>query len=137
MYCKRCGARLQQEMIICPNCGARQRRPSRTIRCARCRGRATADMTVCPHCGRDLVPAGPRWAFWLPLAALLAFLAYRGFERLPVAQLRQGAEAVQEQLAGLVQLPPTPYPAITLTQAAVLARAVQITPLPSPTPTPT
>jgi len=137
MYCKRCGARLQQEMVICPNCGARQRRQSRTIRCARCRGRASAEMTVCPHCGRDLVPAGPRWALWLPLAALLAFLAYRSFDRLPVAAVRQEAEAVQAQLAGLVQLPPSPAAEVTLTQGAALARAVQITPSPSLTPVPT
>lgn len=137
MYCKRCGARLQQEMVICPNCGARQRRQSRTIRCAHCRGRAQADMTVCPHCGRNLVPAGPRWALWLPLAALLAFLAYRGLDRLPIAQLSREAEAVQAQLAGLIQLPPTPGPEIALTQGAVLARAVQVTPVPSLTPTPT
>lgn len=137
MYCKRCGARLQPEMTICPNCGARQRRPSRTIRCARCRGRAAVEMTVCPHCGRDLVPAGPRWALWLPLLALFAFLAYRGLDRLPIAALRRQAEAAQTQLAGLVQLPPTPAPAITLTQGAALVRSVQITPSPSLTPVPT
>ncbi len=137
MYCKRCGARLQQGMIICPNCGARQRRQSRTIRCAHCRGRALADMMVCPHCGRNLVPAGPRWALWLPLAALLAFLVYRGLDRLPIVQIRQEAEAVQAQLAGLIQLPPTPGPKITLTQGTALARAVQVTPVPSFTPTPT
>ncbi len=70
MYCNRCGTRLQQGTAICPECGARQHRQTRDIRCARCGGRASVEMAVCPHCGRNLVPAGPRWALWIPLALI-------------------------------------------------------------------
>ena len=65
MYCRRCGATLHQGVVICPECGARQRRGISSVRCARCGHRVSLGLTVCPHCGRDVHPAGPRWGLWL------------------------------------------------------------------------
>ncbi len=135
MYCNRCGARLQQGTAVCPECGARQRQQTRSIHCARCRGRASIEMAVCPHCGRNLVPAGPRWALWIPLGLLLAFAAYWGYEKLPVEQVMQGAAAAQAQLSGMVQLPEIATPTATPVQGDAAARPAQ--PSPSPTRTPT
>ncbi|HEX9118475.1 MAG TPA: zinc ribbon domain-containing protein, partial [Anaerolineae bacterium] len=64
MNCRRCGAELQQGMLVCPECGARQRRQARTVRCAYCHRLAPADLAVCPHCGRALRPLVPRPALW-------------------------------------------------------------------------
>lgn len=137
MYCNRCGARLEQGTVICPECGARQRRPTRSIRCARCRGRASVEMTVCPHCGRTLVPAGPRWALWIPLALLVAFAAYWGRDKLPVEQIMQRVEAAQAGLSGMVQLPEFVAPTATPTAALAAAQPTRATRTSTPTPTAT
>ena len=137
MHCRRCGARLQQGMLICSECGARQRRPTRAIRCARCHGRATIEMTVCPHCGRDLRPAGPRWGLWLGGLAIVILAALWGLGRLPLAKIWQTVTDTRVQLASLVQIPDL---SITATPAA-LAPAYQqdalvgLTPFPTATPT--
>lgn len=139
MYCNRCGAPLQQGTVVCPDCGARQRRQTRAIRCARCRGRASIEMTVCPHCGRNLVPAGPRWGLWIPLAMLLAFAVYWGRDKAPVGQITQVAQAAQAvqaaqaALSGMVQLPESATP----TPFVVAVRPTPITPTPSATRTAT
>jgi LysM repeat protein len=137
MYCNRCGTRLQQGTAICPECGARQHRQTRDIRCARCGGRASVEMAVCPHCGRNLVPAGPRWALWIPLALIVAFAANWGWGKLPVQQVKQEAAAVQAKLSGLVQIPELATPTPTPTQGSLVARSLQPSPTATWTPTPT
>ncbi len=137
MYCNRCGARLQQGTAVCPECGARQRQQARAIHCARCRGRATLEMAVCPHCGRNLVPAGPRWALWIPLALILAFAAYWGYERLPIERVMQGAAAAQAQLSDMVPLPEIAAAMAAPTQAVATATPTRAAPSPSPTRTST
>ncbi len=104
MYCKRCGARLQQGVVVCPECGARQRRRVSSVRCAACGGRALVEMTMCPHCGRNLRPAGPRWLFWLVGLTVIALGTLWLLGRLPVERLLQEANDVRTRVAGLVQL---------------------------------
>jgi LysM repeat protein len=128
MYCNRCGARLQQGIAVCPECGARQTRQTRTIRCAHCRNHASVDLTVCPYCGRSLVPAGPRWALWIPLALILAVVVNRGWYRLPVEKAKEQAVAAQARLSNLVQ-----FPELATPTAAVVADHIPATPTPSPT----
>jgi LysM repeat protein len=135
MYCNRCGTRLQQGTAICPECGARQHRQTRDIRCARCGGRASAEMAVCPHCGRNLVPAGPRWALWIPLALIVAFVAYWGWGKLPVQQVKQEAAAAQAKLSGLVQIPELATSTATPAQNSFVARSAQMSPTATGTPT--
>ncbi len=74
MYCKRCGTPLHTGVVICPECGARQRRQASSVRCASCHGRVPLTLSVCPRCGRDVRPAGPRWGLWL--AAAIAMVAW-------------------------------------------------------------
>ncbi len=90
----------------------------------------SVDLTVCPHCGRSLVPAGPRWALWIPLALILVVVVYRGWYRLPVEKAKEQAVAAQARLSSLVQLPELATPT-----AAVVAARSPVTPTPSPTPT--
>jgi LysM repeat protein len=94
-------------------------------------------MAVCPHCGRNLVPAGPRWALWIPLALIVAFAAYWGWGKLPVQQVKQKAAAAQAKLSGLVQIPELATPTATPTQGNLIARSVQPSPTATRTPTPT
>jgi LysM repeat protein len=115
MQCKRCGARLQQGMLICPECGARQGRSPESVRCASCHGRVPAGLTVCPHCGRTVRPAGPRWGLWALLAVAVVLVALWGLGRLPVERVRREIVDTRDRLSGLVQvldlptsLPPTP-----------------------------
>ena len=63
MYCKRCGTPLHMGVVICPECGAGQRRQASSVRCANCHGRVPLALTVCPHCGRNVRPAGPAGAY--------------------------------------------------------------------------
>ena len=137
MFCNRCGTRLQQGTTVCPECGARQHRQTRDIRCARCGGRASVEMAVCPHCGRNLVPAGPRWALWIPLALIMAFAVYWGWGKLPVQQVKQEAAAAQAKLSNLVQIPELATPAATPTQGNRVARSTQPSPTATWTPSPT
>jgi len=53
MYCKRCGTPLHTGVVICPECGARQRRQASSVRCATCHSRVPLTLAVCPHCGRE------------------------------------------------------------------------------------
>ncbi len=108
MYCRHCGVRLQQGMIICPECGTRQRRRASSVRCARCHSRVAVELSVCPRCGRDLKPAGPRWALWAGGLAALVLLGFWGMERLPVQPLGKQVSGTWGQLAALVQIPELP-----------------------------
>ena len=137
MFCNRCGTRLQQGTAICPECGARQHRQTRDIRCARCGSRASVEMAVCPHCGRNLVPAGPRWALWIPLALIVAFAAYWGWGKLPMQQVKQEAAAAQAKLSNLVQIPELATPTATPTQGSLVTRSTQLSSTATWTPTPT
>ncbi len=94
-------------------------------------------MTVCPHCGRNLVPAGPRWALWLPLGLLLIFVAYWGRDRLPTDQIKQRAATAQSELASMIRLPDLITPTITPTSGLAVARLTPFMPTPSRTPTAT
>lgn len=140
MYCKRCGARLQEGMIVCPECGARQRRRTRTVRCARCGGRASVEMTICPHCGRNLRPAGPRWLLWLAGLLLVITIGLWAVGRLPVERIRQEAARGRERLAGLVQVAelasPTPVSPTPRPPTATPTRTPTITPSRTPTAVP-
>jgi LysM repeat protein len=73
---------------------------------------------------------------WIPLALILAFAAYWGYERLPIEQVMQGAAAAQAQISDMVQLPELAAPTATPVQGDE-ARPTQVTPSPSPTRTPT
>lgn len=127
MHCRRCGATLQQGALICPECGARQRRTPSTVRCAYCHGRIPLELTVCPHCGRDVRPAGPRLGLWLLVAVILALVGLWGLGRLPVDELKQEILDTRSRLAGLVQvleLPTfTPTPTMAARSVAALRTA--------------
>jgi LysM repeat protein len=115
MQCKRCGARLQQGVLICPECGARQGRSPESVRCASCHGRVPVGLTVCPHCGRTVRPAGPRWGLWALLTLGVVLAVLWGLGRLPVERVRREIAGTRDRLSGLVQVldiptasPPTP-----------------------------
>lgn len=105
MYCKRCGARIAQGMLICPECGARQRRQASTVRCANCHGRVSVDMVMCPHCGRTVRPAAPRWALWFLAMLTVGLVSLYGLGRLPIAELLGEVNSARERLASIVQIP--------------------------------
>lgn len=97
-------------------------------------------MAVCPHCGRNLKPAGPRWALWVPLGLLLAFGIYWGAGRVPVEQVREEAGAVQQRLsnlASLVQLPEVATVTSTAAASGLRTSAPTASRTSSPTTTPT
>jgi RNA polymerase subunit RPABC4/transcription elongation factor Spt4 len=139
MYCKRCGARLQQGIYICPECGARQRAGASTARCANCHGRVPIDLRVCPHCGRDLLAAGPRWELWLAGAAVVALLGMWALGRLPVREVRDVVVDARNNVEGLVQilgavsLTPDPDDLVAALDSEPTDSSVNL--LPSPTPT--
>lgn len=133
MYCKHCGAPLHEGVVICPECGARQRRRTQTIRCASCHHRVPLGLTVCPYCARTVRPAGPRWAVWLGVTAVLALAALWGLGKIPVERVAQQVAAVRQQATELVQVlgpveAPTTRP---LSTPQVVAQATS-----EPTPTP-
>jgi LysM repeat protein len=134
MHCRRCGARLQQGMLICPECGARQRRLPLSIRCAYCHGRIPTGLTVCPHCGRTARPAGPRWGLWAVLTVVVVVVVLWGLGRLPVERARREVIDTRDRLSGLVQVLdiPTSLPA---TPTTVRVAAVARTPTPVVFPT--
>jgi len=108
---------LQQGMLICPECGARQGRSPESVRCASCHGRVPVGLTVCPHCGRTVRPAGPRWGLWVLLAVALVLVSLWGLGRLPVERVRREIVDTRDRLSSLVQvlelptsLPQTPTP---------------------------
>ena len=104
MYCRRCGAPLHQGVVICPECGARQRRRFGTVRCARCGSSVPPGLTVCSNCGRDIHAAGPRWGLWIAGIAVVFLAALWGFGELPVESLLDKVASVRARVEGVVQV---------------------------------
>ena len=128
MYCRRCGAALHQGVVICPECGARQRRGISSVRCARCGHHVALGLTVCPHCGRDVHPAGPRWGWWFLGLAIIVLAAFWGLGELPVDRITTGVASMQARVGRVVQFlgpatapggaaTPTPEPTRATAQA--------------------
>ena len=119
MYCRRCGTPLHTGIVICPECGARQRRQATSVRCASCHSRIPVTLSICPHCGRDVRPAGPRWGIWLVIAIGLVVMVLWGLGKLPIEQIGQEITGVKTKVAGLVQVlgpAPTAEPSESKTQ---------------------
>jgi LysM repeat protein len=123
-------------MLICSECGARQRRRGRTVRCAHCGGRASVELVVCPHCGRNLRPAGPRWALLLAALLLVVLAGLWALGRLPIEQVQQEIAFTRARLAGLVQIHTANFPVVELPTPESVAGLVSPAPQ-SPTPSPT
>ncbi len=104
MYCRRCGAPLHQGVVICPECGARQRRGLSAVRCARCGDRVPLGLTVCPHCGRDVHAAGPRWGLWIAGFAVVALAVLWGFGKLPMESILDEIASVRTRVEGVVRV---------------------------------
>lgn len=104
MYCRRCGAALHQGVVICPECGARQRRGLSAVRCARCSGRVPLGLTVCPHCGRDVHAAGPRWGLWIAGLLVVALAALWGLGALPIEEVADKVSSIETQVAGIIKV---------------------------------
>ncbi|OQA44616.1 MAG: putative peptidoglycan endopeptidase LytE precursor [Chloroflexi bacterium ADurb.Bin325] len=104
MYCKRCGAPLHQGVVLCPECGARQRRRIAAVTCSNCHSRVPLGLSVCPHCGRNLRPAGPRWGAWLAGLAVVGVVGLWGLGKLPVESAIAQVTTTRERLASLVQV---------------------------------
>jgi LysM repeat protein len=134
MHCKRCGARLQQGMLICPECGARQGKSPGSVRCAACHGHVPVGLTLCPHCGRIVRPAGPRWGLWILLAVATLLVVLWGLGRLPVERVRREVVDTRDRLSSLVQVLdlPTSLPS-TPTAVRVAAAPRTATPMVFPT----
>ncbi len=139
MYCRRCGAPLHQGVVICPECGARQRRGISSVRCARCGHRVALGLTVCPHCGRDVHPAGPRWGLWLAGFAIIAMAALWGLGELPVDRINTEVASLRSRAEGLVQVlgpagsPPGAAASPTAQAVAMIEDKPTATPSPEPT----
>jgi LysM repeat protein len=133
MYCKRCGTPLRTGVVICPECGARQRRQASSVRCASCHSRVPVSLSLCPHCGRDLRPAGPRWGVWLAVAIGLALMVLWGLGKLPVEQIGQDVIGARAKVARLVQvLGPAPTTEPSAGKPGTVARATATTSPESP-----
>jgi LysM repeat protein len=104
MYCKRCGAPLHQGVVLCPECGARQRRQAASVRCASCHDNVPMGLTVCPHCGRSVRPAGPRWGLWLTALVVFGLIGLWGVGKLPVESAVEDVKTARARLAGLVEV---------------------------------
>lgn len=140
--CRRCGAPLHEGVIICPECGARQRRRATTVRCAVCHKAVPVGLRVCPHCGRDVRPAGPRWGFWLAGVVALAVFSLWALDRLPVARVIQEATAFRNRISGLVEVlgPAVGAPSLVASEPQATPALVELlldTPTPEPTLPPT
>ena len=125
---------MQQGMLICPECGARQGRSPELVRCASCHGRVPVGLTVCPHCGRSVRPAGPRWGLWTLVAVALVLVVLWGLGRLPLESVRREIVDTRDRLSGLVRLLelPTALPP-TATAVRVAAALRTATPMVFPT----
>ncbi len=131
MECKRCGARLQQGILICPECGARQRRHVSAVRCAHCGGRVPVEMTMCPHCGRDLRPSGLRWVLLFGALAVVVLLGNWGLRKLPFDRIIGQMADARSQIAGLIQFPDLGSENAA-TPEQVIAMATTLTPTTAP-----
>lgn len=136
MYCRRCGAALHEGVVICPECGARQRRGISSVRCARCGQRVPLGLTVCPHCGRDVHPAGPRWGLWLAGFAVIALAAFWGLGELPIDRIGAGVASARSRVAQVVQfLGPVASPAAVPSRTATPQALAALPDKPTSTPT--
>jgi LysM repeat protein len=134
MYCRRCGATLHQGVVICPECGARQRRGISSVRCARCGHRVSLGLTVCPHCGRDVRPAGPRWGLWLVGFAVVAVAALWGLGELPVDRINTEVASLQTRASRIVKfLGPVASPTLERRATPQAIAALSHTPTVTPT----
>jgi LysM repeat protein len=133
MYCKRCGTPLHTGVVICPECGARQRRQASSVRCASCHGRVPLTLSVCPRCGREVRPAGPRWGVWLAVAIGLVLVVLWSLGKMPIERVGQEIAGIKSKVSGLVQvLGPAPTNTKAAATPELLART---TPAAPPTPT--
>jgi LysM repeat protein len=115
--------------VICPECGARQRRQAISVRCASCRHRVPVTLSICPHCGRNVRPAGPRWGIWLAVAALLVLVVLWSLNKLPVERVGQEVAGIRSRVSSLVQvLGPAPTATQTVAVPQLLARTTPIAP---------
>jgi LysM repeat protein len=129
MYCRHCGARLQPGMLVCPQCGTRQRHRANSVRCASCHRRVPIDLTVCPYCGRDVRAAGPRWGLWIAGLAIVGAAGLWGRDQLPVQHAWAQIGRTREQLVSMLQPPDLPTTALT----PLVTRDVTATIVPSAT----
>jgi LysM repeat protein len=124
---------LQQGVLICPECGARQGRSPESVRCASCHGRVPVGLTVCPHCGRTVRPAGPRWGLWALLTVGVVLVVLWGLGRLPVERVRREIVDTRDRLSGLVQVLDVPTALAPTPTVARVAAARTATPMVSST----
>lgn len=55
MFCRKCGAELEDGTKICPNCGEKQVDDTReTVFCRHCGAVIDADCIICPKCGKQV-----------------------------------------------------------------------------------
>jgi LysM repeat protein len=133
MYCKRCGTPLHTGVVICPECGARQRRQASSVRCATCHSRVPLTLAICPHCGREVRPAGPRWGVWVAVAIGLVLVVLWSLGKMPIERVGQEIAGIKSKVSGLVQvLGPAPTNTKATATPQLLART---TPAAPPTPT--
>ncbi len=142
MNCRRCGAPLHEGVIICPECGARQRRRSAAVRCGSCGKSVAVGLRVCPHCGRDVRPAGPRWGLWLAGVVALVLFSLWALDKLPIERAVQEVVAVRNRVSDLVQVlgPVVGSPSLTPSEVEPTPALVGLlpeSPTPEPSPTPT
>lgn len=142
MDCRRCGAPLHEGVVICPECGARQRRRSAAVRCASCGKSVAVGLQVCPHCGRNVRPAGPRWGLWLAGVIALALFSLWALDRLPIQRMVWEFIAFRDRVSGLVQVlgPVVSSPSLVPSEAEATPALVALlpeSPMSEPGPTPT
>jgi LysM repeat protein len=133
MFCKRCGTPLHTGVVICPECGARQRRQASSVRCATCHSHVPLTLAVCPHCGREVRPAGPRWGLWVLVAIAMMLVVLWSLNKLPIERVGQEIVGIRAKVSSLVQVL---GPAATNTKATATPQLLaRTTPAAPPTPT--
>ncbi|RUA18160.1 MAG: hypothetical protein DSY55_00725 [Clostridia bacterium] len=122
--CHRCGVRIPEGHVICPNCGAPVPKVGLYIRCSHCHRRTQAGLTVCPHCGRDLKSWRPdKWVATISLAILLGLWLFfgNGFHvigasgKMLTALIPPQITPVTQAVAAVTTAPPTQTPGATPT----------------------
>ena len=126
MHCRYCGARLQQGMVVCPECGTRQRHRASAVRCAHCQGQITFDLTVCPHCGHEVKPAGPRLGAWVTGVIVFGLIAFWGMGQLHLGQVWAKVADAGSRLASVAQVPDLPNPALAPVSTRTSAPATMV-----------
>lgn len=54
-YCRKCGEKLSDGTLFCPNCGAPQKdNTPATVYCRHCGSEIDADCIICPKCGKQV-----------------------------------------------------------------------------------